>query len=217
MEDTRLADVRRPDLQRFVSELQASGLNASTVQTSLLPLRAIFREAVAMGDLAVNPCIGLKMPAVRGGRERFASPKGAAALLDALPHADRPVWATSMYAGLRRGELKALRWSDIDLGAGIIRVEPGWDDEEGNQETKGRNRRRVPIASVLRDHLLDPARDTGRDSGLVFGEEAEIPFNARNLSLRADDAWEAEGPDRITLHECRHSFASLMIAALKCG
>ena len=35
------------------------------------------------------------------------------------------------YAGLRRGELRALRVRDVDLEAGTIRVERGWDDKEG--------------------------------------------------------------------------------------
>ena len=38
-----------------------------------------------------------------------------------------PLWATAVYAGLRRGELLALRWEDVDLKAGLIRVERAWD------------------------------------------------------------------------------------------
>ncbi len=39
------------------------------------------------------------------------------------------------------------------------------------------------------------------------------PFTGEKLSERADEAWKSAGLDRITLHECRHTFASLMIAA----
>jgi integrase len=35
---------------------------------------------------------------------------------------DRAIWATALYAGLRYGELRALRWSSIDLASGSIRV-----------------------------------------------------------------------------------------------
>ena len=62
-----------------------------------------------------------------------------------------------MYAGLRRGELRALRWDDVDLGAGLLKVRRSWDDREGEAEpkTKG-SQRRVPIvaplAALLRDH-----------------------------------------------------------------
>jgi len=49
--------------------------------------------------------------------------KPASALLAALRPEDRPVWATAFYAGLRRGELQALRCRDLDLKANLIRVE----------------------------------------------------------------------------------------------
>jgi len=55
----------------------------------------------------------------------------AARLITALGKDDQALWATAFYAGLRRGELRALRIQDVDLSAGVIRVERSWDDEEG--------------------------------------------------------------------------------------
>ena len=67
--------------------------------------------------------------------------------------------------------------------------------------------------SVLREFLIDHRLRTGRTAGLVFGSTAESPFQPRKLIRHADNAWKAAGLDRITLHECRHTYASLMIAA----
>jgi integrase len=205
--DVRLADIRRVDLQEFVDGIRAQGLAPSTVQCTLLPLRAIFRREIARGRLAVNPTTGLELPAVRSGRERIAGPEEAAALLAALPEEDRAVWATAMFAGLRRGELRALTVESIDTTGNVIHVHHGWDDKEGRIETKGRNRRRVPIAKVLRKILLEHLARTGLRTGPVFD------FHPRRLTERADEAWVEAGLRRITLHECRHTFASLMIAA----
>jgi integrase len=77
--------------------------------------------------VAANPCTGLHLPAIRGRRERYASPEEAKALIGAVPVEDRPIWATAMYAGLRLGELRALRVDDLDLASGVISVERGWD------------------------------------------------------------------------------------------
>ncbi len=213
--DTRIVDIRRPDLQEFVNELIATGVNPSTIQVTLLPLRAIFRRSISLGHLAINPCSGLELPAVRGRRERYASPKEADALITAVPGRDRPIWATAMYAGLRRGELRALRAEDVDLANGIIRVERGWDPREGEIELKSlAGRRKVPISAVLRDFLDEHLRRSGRTgTDLLFGRTTADPFNGVKLSERADKGWENAGLDRITLHECRHTFASLMIAA----
>lgn len=74
-------------------------------------------------SLAANPCPHLRLPAVRGRRERIASPEEVQRLLAALSERD-PVWATALYSGLRGGELPPLCWEDVDLAAGVIRVDP---------------------------------------------------------------------------------------------
>jgi integrase len=147
-------------------------------------------------------------------RERFATPTEAKALLAALPVEDRAVWASAFYPGLRRGELMALRDQAVDLKAEEIRVVAGWDPVEGEQETKGRGRRTVPIIGELGSTLAAHRLRTGRrGTDLMFGETEVSPLNRRALQRRADRAWTTAGLKRITLHECRHTFASIAIAA----
>jgi integrase len=76
-----------------------------------------------------------------------------------------------MYAGLRRGELQALRARDVDRAAGVIEVERGWDEREGVIELKSRaGRRKVPISAVLHDHLTEHRIRVHReDEELMFG------------------------------------------------
>lgn len=210
----RLADVTRPDLQALVDRLLGEGLDASTIRNALMPLRVIYRRALARGEVAVNPTTALELPAPKGRRERIASPEEAVGLLAALPPEDRAVWATALYGGLRRGELMALRWDDIDLAVGVIRVERSWDPRErsviGLKTRAGR--RRVPIPAALRDHLLDHKLCQEQPEGLAFGS-GEIPFAYEALLRRAKAAWAAGDLAPIGLHECRHTFASLMIGA----
>jgi integrase len=211
----RLADLHQPDLQDFVHRMLGNGLDPSTISVTLLPLRAIFRRAVSRGDLMVDPCRGLAMPASRGHRDRIASPPEAAALIAAVPDADRAIWATAMYAGLRRGELLALHCEDINLAGGVIHVRRGWDAEEGEILVKSTAaNRRVPIAAILRDVLVENRQWSGRSGpDLEFGRTPSVPFAHLPVQRRADKAWQAAELERITFHECRHTFASLMIAA----
>jgi integrase len=184
------------------------------VRSTFNPLRAIYRREIARGRISVNPTTGLELPAVGSGRDRIADPAEAAQLLAALSDEDRGIWATAMYAGLRRGELMALRANRVDLEAGIIHVEFGWDERAGEIPPKNRRTRRVPIASVLREHLLAQLLRTGRrDDELLFGRAPRTPFEVRRLGEQAAKAWKAAGLKRITLHECRHTYASLMIDA----
>ncbi|HET7128644.1 MAG TPA: site-specific integrase [Gaiellaceae bacterium] len=209
----RLGDLTRLDVQDLADRMLASGCDPSTIRNTLNPLRALFRRAVARGEVAVNPVTGVELPSIRGRRDRVASPSEAAALIGAVRDDDRAVWATAFYAGLRLGELLALRDEDVDLDAGVIRVERSWDPHVGVIEPKSRaGRRAVPIVAALRPHLA--ARKLRRPgSGSFFLGDHERPFNRNALVNRANRAWEHAGLSPIGLHECRHTFASILIAA----
>jgi len=210
---TRLGDVQHRDVQLIADDLLADGRDPSTIRNALMPLRVIFRRAVEDGEVAVNPCTHLRLPAVRGRRERIASPREAEQLLAALPARDRPVWATALYAGLRRGELMALRWDEVDLAKGVIRVERAYDEKARVEvEPKSRaGRRTIPIVGALRDVLVEHKANQPRSDGLVFGGNA--PFQPSNLWRRAQRAWMRNSLEPIGLHEARHTFASILIAA----
>src|SRR5699024_3060694 len=100
-------DVRRAHVQGLVDRLNAT-VEPSTVRNVLMPLRVIFRRALEDDLVTASPCANLRVRAVRGKRDRIASPDEAAALLEALPADLRPLYATAFYAGLRRGELRGL-------------------------------------------------------------------------------------------------------------
>ena len=81
-----------------------------------MPLQAIYRYELKRG-LAVNPTTRLSLPPPGAERERAATPAEAEGLLAALSE-DRALWATGFYAALRRGEIRALRVSDINFADG---------------------------------------------------------------------------------------------------
>jgi integrase len=208
-----LSKIQRRDLQRLVDELLASGADPSTIRNALKPLQVIYRRAIEDGDLAINPCERLRLPAARG-RERIASPAEAAALIAALRPEDRALWGCAFYAGLRRGELRALLWDDVDLADGLIRIERSIDGYGAAGEPKSRaGRRTVPIVAALRELLVEHKLVTRGDEGLVFGSSATQPFTPTAVRKRALTAWRRANLDPIGLHECRHTFASLLIAA----
>jgi integrase len=223
----KLASIRRRDLQDLADALLASGLSPSTVRNVFLPVRAIYRRAIRDGDATINPTSGLDLPALRGRRDRIATPEEAETLIAVLREDDRAIWATAFYAGLRLGELRALRVENIDLAAGKIAVVASWDQYAGQVEPKSRaGRRTVPIPAVLRDHLDEHLLRLGWRSGLVFGRSPQTPYNPSSIDRRAKRCWAVAAIGAfltsqplpveiqpIGLHEARHTYASLMIAA----
>jgi len=227
----RLAELRRSDVQRLVNRMLRDGKAASTVRNALMPLRVLYRRAIAMDEVAASPVAAAELPAVRGRRLLIVPPEEAATLLMALPKGDRALWATALYAGLRLGELQALDLADVDTATGVITVRRGWDrvEREYVDPKSKAGVRKVPIAAVLRDHLLEHKLDLGWEEGLIFGRTAELPLTVTAVQKRADrvwlhtnamETWHAERQERepklltrLTLHDCRHTYASLMIAA----
>jgi len=212
----RLADIQSVDVQDLADKWLTEGLDPSTVRNQLMPLRAVFRRAVQRHELGINATSNLELPAVEGTRDRIASPEEAGKLLAVLEPDDKALWATALYAGLRRGELMGLDWTHIDFKAGLIRVERNYDPKAREMVTpkSRKGTRAVPIASALRGILLEHHIKSGRPStGLVFPRADGSPFSDSALHDRTKKKWDAAALPTITLHEGRHTFASLMIAA----
>jgi integrase len=210
----RLSDLTIDDVQAYADRLLAAGAQPSTIHNQIMPVRVICRWR--RREVAVNPTIGLLLPAVRSGRVRIVSPAEAELLLAALAERDRALWATALYAGLRRGELMGLRWCDVDLARGVLEVAQAWDPKEHRiiAPKSAAGTRRVPIAAALRAFLapLSLVAAVSDPQSLVFGE-GSAPFSATTLYERSSRAWRRLGLWPIRLHDCRHTFASLMIAA----
>jgi integrase len=224
--DRRLADIDRADLIELKEQLLGEGHSGSTIRNSFVPLQAIYRRALRAGRVPVNPATDLELP-TSGRRDRAATPAQAAELVDQLPAVPQAAWATAFYAGLRRGELRALRVRNVDLEAGVIRVDEkgNWDDKEGEIAPKSRaGIRQVFVLAALRS-FLRPLVDGRGEDDFVFGS-AVSPFEPRALDRKARRALKGENDRRTKeaeesetepalvdwfgLHEARHSFSTFM-------
>jgi len=213
----RLSSITTSDLQTLVDGWQTEGLSASTIRSTIKPMQAIYRRARSREGLPVNPTRDLELPVPEPGEVEIVSPAVAAKLIGAVDDEERVIWATALYAGLRYGELRALRWSAIDLDTRTIAVRESWDPKVGAMDPKTRkSRRTVPMPAVLRALLIEHRlrRGSPAPDDLVFAADGEVPFQAERLYRLADQAWmSAEIAGRLRLHQARHTYASFMIAA----
>ncbi|MEZ4437427.1 MAG: tyrosine-type recombinase/integrase, partial [bacterium] len=118
----RLDEITARDGERYVADKQATGLAASTINGHLAVLSSLLRCAVEWGVLDAAP----KLRMLKSSAPTFdwLRPHEADALLTAA--AGEPKWATvltiALRAGLRRGEIFALQWADIDLDRRVVEV-----------------------------------------------------------------------------------------------
>ena len=131
-----LGSLRTEDVDRLIADLEAEGKAPGTVRNAVVPLRKMLADAVRQGLLVSNPATRADLPPAQD----FAGKEIPAAHTDAIRRALRELAAVdplrhepdlffvclfdvALGTGLRLGELRALRWSDVDRERRLIRVE----------------------------------------------------------------------------------------------
>ena len=217
--------IRHEDVLDLVATLEAKGLAPKTTRNIIATLSALFTFARApqRAWATVNPCDGLELPAVPEHVEiRFLTLDDVDLLLaHARPgmfHSiDRGLYLAAAMTGLRKGELVALRWRDVDWPAARIRVRQNYVRGEFGTPKSRRSTRSVPMADEVAGELerLYQQSRWQADNDLVFAHPATgEPLPKPNITRRMRAALTAAGLDPAhTFHHLRHTFGTHMAAA----
>lgn len=223
----RLDEIDVEEVERYAAAKRREGrIGATYLNKTLATLRAVMRDAVRYGRIPRNPADDVRVPTVRFNGSYLDSAEQISALLDAANELDgrgrlrrghgRALLATLTLAGLRIDEALSLRWDDVNLAGGKLRV-------RGTKTVAAE--RTVDLLPILRDELsaLKARRNPDRTE-LVFGTtngRKDSPSNVRVRILakavrRGNERLaSSEGgpmPERLTPHSLRRTFASLLVA-----
>ena len=182
----------------------------------------MFAFAVRRGWCARNPVALVEKP--RGRRNldiRFLDVQELEALLAATPTdergtTERVLYLTAAMTGLRRGELLALRWQDIDWTAGVVRVRRNYTRGQFGTPKSRRSSRAVPLAQRVRDELqLHYERSRFQaPADLVFCHpQLGVVLDPAKLRRRFQAAARRAGLRPVRFHDLRHTFGTRMAAA----
>lgn len=191
--------------QRWVDRMAREGLSRSRIANHLAVVSAIYGWASRATRRLVphNPTLAVELPPTDGkARERVAEPEEATRLLAALRPDDAVPYALAFYTGMRRSEIARLDWADVDLDRLWVTVRQAKSDAGTG--------RSMPIASPLKPVLLAARLRQGRPAS---GSVSPVSVMSGKLAERARKAWAAGDLVPIGLHECRHTYASLLVAA----
>lgn len=199
------SEIDEREWQTWVDRLSRERLSRSRIANHLAVARAIYGWASRPTRRLVerNPLIGIELPPNdEKPRTRVADAEEAAALVAVLRPADAVPYALAFYAGLRRAEIKRLDWPDVELDGYRLVVRKA--------KSRAGTGRRPPIAEPLRPILLGEFMRQGRRQ---TGAVSAVSVTSGKIAERARNAWLAAGLEPITLHECRHTYASFLMAA----
>jgi integrase len=202
------SEITELEWQRWIDQLAGRDLSRSTIAKHISVASDIYAWASAPSRrlVARNPLRLVELPPNdEKPRMRVAPAEEAASLLAALSPEDALPYAIAFYVGLRRAEISRLEWPDIldgDRIATRILV--------GRAKSEAGTQRRPPITDTLRDILTAAWDRQGRPRS---GKVVERSVMSGKIAERVTAARDTSGLNPITLHECRHTYASLLMAA----
>lgn len=224
----RLSKLTPKQVQGLLNAKKDEGLSPRRVQLIREVLRNALNEAVRSEQLARNVAALAEAPkTVKTPVNPFTPDEAKAFLKAAKGHRLEALWTVALAVGLREGEALGLRWEDVDLKAGTLRVNyalqriPGQGLQLVEPKSKT-SRRTVPLPQVamkaLRQHELRQKREA-RWGGTKWHETNHVFTNTIGKPLEQGAVWR-EFKDLLTkaglrdqrFHDLRHCCASLLLA-----
>jgi integrase len=229
----RLSKLTAAPIQSLYAAKLRDGLKPASVRYIHAVLHRALGQAVRFNLIPANPASRVDPPKIRQDEITPLDAEQARTLLEAAKGGmHEPLYVLSLTTGLRMGEALGLKWSDVDLDRGTLRVNRQLQrvrrdgDKSGTlefSEPKNASRRTIdlPLRAVeaLRSHrkwqLEEQLRAGAKwhDNGLVFTTGKGTPLEAQNVINRYFKPLlkRAELPN-IRWHDLRHTYATLLLA-----
>lgn len=150
-------------------------------------LSAVLRTAVKWGHLQENPARDVDLPKLKTVRPKWAlTPAQAAALLQKLPPLGRAMVGLALLSGLRRGELFALRWRDLDEAQRVLTVREAVYDGAFDTPKTEAGRRQLPLSAAALGFVGEWKARTAKTEpeGLVFSTRTGKALSPNNVLRR---------------------------------
>ncbi len=217
-----LGKLRRSHVEAWVKSMVTTGLAAGTIKTRVNNVRAVLRAAVRDRVIVSDPSEGMTLPRGRRADAGMTVPtvEQIRAILDGADDPFRAFVAVAAFAGLRLGEAAALQVGDVDFLRRTLTVSRQVQRAPGGavevRAPKYASERTVYVPDALLDILaghLERHRPGDDRSRWVFEATPGQPPHQNTVGYQWRRACARASITGITLHDCRHFYASGLIAA----
>lgn len=193
----------------YLSEMGKKNYARRTVQMHRDIINMIYNCAIMNGKVSANPCAAVSMPRNLKATKRTLPEDDA---IDAIRRSTAPFSLFAkfcLYSGLRRGEVLALQYEDIDRAQGVIHVTKSVEFLGNNPHIKPPKSEAGTRSAVLLDDL---EKEIPNGHGYIFCRDDGSPltktqFRKRWLAYCRDIGYD------ITAHQLRHGFATMLYEA----
>lgn len=217
----KLASLGNQEIRAWVADLQESGQSAASTRKALFALRSALEAAVSDRRLTTNPANNVPLPSERAPEQRFLTRDEVDRLADAMDPQYRVVVLLGAMCGLRWGEIAGLRRSRIDVLRSRLTVDqtaveaPGHKVSFGDPKTRG-SRRTIPVARSIMAQIeqhMNTYVGAEPDALLVTAPEGGACYRGTFRRNAWVPAATTAGLQGLRVHDLRHTFVSLLIAA----
>ena len=223
-----LADLTSLDLQRFYKHLldggrvdrieakkKPRGLAPKTVRNIHQMIGSAYNLAMEQKLVSKNPAQGCALPKVEHKEMKTLTADQLSAFFqEARDSGVYELYYLDLATGLRRGELLGLKWTDVDLDRGVLKIQRAISRQNGKvveAPLKTKNAyRTLPLSADAIDVLMQQRRKTG-NSEWVFPSPTGGPMSPDSVLHMLQRVLKRAGLPRIRFHDLRHTFATMAL------
>jgi len=224
--DLRLGKVRPNDIQHVVDAMVARGLSPRSVVQGYRVLSSALSQAMRWQMITTNPATAVRPPRVERAELTIPDADQVRAIVKAAEGSwiHLPILLGAA-TGMRRGEVFGLRWRDVDLDAGVLRVAGSLQRVDGQlrvvEPKTPRARRTVALPAAVID-LLRVHRKYQAERRLLLGEgwtDLDLvveqgdgrPRDPDTITHRFTDVAAAAKVPGVRFHDLRHAYATSLL------
>ncbi|UJS17855.1 MAG: tyrosine-type recombinase/integrase [Candidatus Jettenia sp.] len=180
-----------------IDRKKLDGVKESSINLDVIILTHIFNTAIKTGLIDKNPCKEVKRFKITQQRDRILSESEVGLIFDRLTGKDRLMVLTSLFTGMRLGEVLRLKWSDIDFSKGLITF----------TQSKTGKLVAIPLSNYLATEMQGYKETQGNDT--IFEDRAITRLVVTSYSQHFNKLFKSIGIDNFSFHSLRHCFASI--------
>ena len=225
--DILIYSLRADHVQKMVNDMQARGLSPKNIRDTFNNINAAMKKAVILRYIPFNPCEGVVLPKVKKYRAKVYDNQMIHTLLNTASGTDMylPV-LLGVTVGLRRGEMLALRWDDIDFKTNTIKVRSNMvngengiiikapKSEAGIRDIKVGDEVMAELKKArlkcMEDALTSPIF---QNLNFVIRQADGSPLHPDSMTRKWSRFLKDNNLPHIRLHDLRHSNATALIQA----